>query len=397
MQSIYEFKKINSISSQQTMAVLKSGLSKNVLSGSRRAKKMKNNYLNTTNLTRFMCLTFFAYNLLACNKGADSFSLLPASSNFKASSSFTQKKIDILWVIDNSGSMQTSQANLAANFNSFINNFSTKGYDFHMGVVTTDSYFANHYNDNNRSKLRDGLWPNFSGVPIMDKNTPNLNSVFITNITQGTNGSGDERAFSSFRHALQNPLNAGFRRPGAYLSIIIVSDEDDTSHYDWANGISSYCYFYACNPSHTLYSIQYFTDFLNQLTNYVSGPKEYSVNAITVTDTACANAVGTYIGNRYMQLAAATGGIASSICANFNSTLDAIALNVISQASIFQLDRTPVIGTIQVSINGTSIPESSSNGWTYDATNNTIELHGSALPSEGDDIQVNFEPTSANT
>lgn len=332
----------------------------------------------------------------ACNKSADSFSLLGASSNFKASSSFTQKKIDILWVIDNSGSMASSQAALAANFNSFIASFSAKNYDFHMGVTTTDAYLAYHYNNNNLSKLKDGAGASHSGVFVMDRDTPNLSNVFITNVTQGISGSGDERAYSSFQHTLSNPLNAGFRRPGSILAIIIVSDEDDFSHYDWANGISSY--FFVGSYNHpSMFSIDYYVNYLDGLTGSTATLKNYSVNTISVNTTACATALGRAQSVRYQELAAATGGVSSSICDDFDATLDHISTEVIAQASIFQLDRVPVTGTIQVLVNGTQIPENAVNGWTYDAINNTIELHGTSQPSEGDDIQVNFEPTSANT
>ena len=45
---------------------------------------------------------------------------------------------DILWVIDNSGSMDQEQTSLRDNFASFSNNLVGSGMDFHIGVVTTD-------------------------------------------------------------------------------------------------------------------------------------------------------------------------------------------------------------------------------------------------------------------
>src|SRR5690606_21483555 len=46
--------------------------------------------------------------------------------------------VDILWVIDNSGSMGNEQADLADNFNLFIQDFITRGIDFKMAITTTD-------------------------------------------------------------------------------------------------------------------------------------------------------------------------------------------------------------------------------------------------------------------
>ena len=45
---------------------------------------------------------------------------------------------DILWVIDNSRSMEDEQALVAEGFVSFIQNVEESNADFHIGVVTTD-------------------------------------------------------------------------------------------------------------------------------------------------------------------------------------------------------------------------------------------------------------------
>ncbi len=47
-------------------------------------------------------------------------------------------KVNILFVVDNSGSMRVEQANLAANFTSFIEEFNPN-IKFTMGITTTDS------------------------------------------------------------------------------------------------------------------------------------------------------------------------------------------------------------------------------------------------------------------
>ncbi len=51
------------------------------------------------------------------------------------------RKVDILWVVDSSGSMAPKQARLAANFNGFINQLVTANppIDFHIAVTTTDT------------------------------------------------------------------------------------------------------------------------------------------------------------------------------------------------------------------------------------------------------------------
>ncbi|PRP95400.1 hypothetical protein ENSA5_39910 [Enhygromyxa salina] len=48
------------------------------------------------------------------------------------------KKVDVLLVIDNSGSMGEEQANLAANFGPFIEKLEDAGADYRIGITTTD-------------------------------------------------------------------------------------------------------------------------------------------------------------------------------------------------------------------------------------------------------------------
>lgn len=48
------------------------------------------------------------------------------------------KKVDVLLVLDNSGSMGEEQANLAANFGPFIQKLEEAGADYRIGVTTTD-------------------------------------------------------------------------------------------------------------------------------------------------------------------------------------------------------------------------------------------------------------------
>ena len=51
------------------------------------------------------------------------------------------RKVDILWVVDSSGSMAPKQARLASNFQGFINQLVTANppIDFHIAVTSTDT------------------------------------------------------------------------------------------------------------------------------------------------------------------------------------------------------------------------------------------------------------------
>lgn len=348
-----------------------------------------------TNIAKKLSLILMlSTGLVACDKGSTSFSLLSESQAFKQSSVLVPRKIDILWVIDNSGSMASSQTNLANNFSSFINNFSSKNYDFHMAITTTDAYLDYYYGTLTRSRFKEGSGTTHTGVYVMDPLTPNLSSVFTTNIKQGTNGSGDERAFSSFEAALKNTNNTGFLRPGSFLAVIVVSDEDDFSHLDYQNGTSGY-YFTENYNDPKMLPISYYTNYLDTLTNSTTSQRNYSVNAITILDSACLaqlNNSSQKISQRYQQIADQTGGSKISLCGDFASGLNILSNNILELASSFQLDREPYVESISVVVDGVVVPQNSANGWTYDATSNSINFHGSSIPSADSNVIINFDP-----
>ncbi|MBX9768590.1 MAG: hypothetical protein K2X47_15050 [Bdellovibrionales bacterium] len=337
-------------------------------------------------MLKIIFFTSFLVLLVGCGKNDPSYSLLPAQNIFSQSVSTLNNKIDILWVIDNSGSMAPTQTNLANNFNSFIQAFSQKNYDFHIGVTVTDAFRAVTQNSPNLARLRDGLGSTHSNVFVIDSSTPNINSVFITNMSQGISGSGDERAFQSFKTALSSPLNAGFRRPDAYLAIIIVSDEDDFS----ANVSGSIAENYNSTQIHTVAS---YVDYLDQL---VGASSKYSVSAIAVWDAACKaqSHASSRLGVRYGQIVDMTGGIKGSICSNFAATLDALQNHLAELSTQFVLNRVPIVASIQVIVNGMPVLPSSTNGWTYDPALNSVFFHGTMIPAQGAEIIVNFDPVT---
>lgn len=322
--------------------------------------------------------------LTACSKGAGSFSILADGDDYKQEAVFVPKKIDVLWVVDNSGSMASSQTNLANNFQSFINKFQAQGYDFHMAVTTSDAWEKQFNNNSLKSKIRDGNGSTHSGVFVMDQNTPNLANVFSINAKVGTNGNGDERVFESFKQTLLDVtgVNATFRRPEAYLAIIIVSDEEDFSAAS-----ASYTQSYA-----SAYPVQSYVDFL---TDYTDGGANFSVNTISVDTESCRSSLGgtdQKVSTRLPALADLTGGVKASLCGNFGTALDLISNNIIELSAVFKLTREPVVETINITINGVKINVDPVNGYTYDPATLTITFHGTSVPAANASVKIDYYP-----
>jgi hypothetical protein len=329
----------------------------------------------------------FLVSLVGCANDVPSFSLMSETNVFNQGT-VLNNKMDILWVIDNSGSMAPAQTNLANNFSSFISSFSSKGYDYRIGVTTSDAWGA-LFGNPNIARLKDGAGANHTGVFVINPSTPNILATFAINIAQGIAGLGDERAFQSFKTVLNSSLNNDFRRPEAYLSIIIVSDEDDFSH----NGSFSLNKNYNAAGLHT---VQSYVTYLDTLTQSSGATRKYSVSGIAVWDQACKNQshAAASIGVRYGQLVDATGGVKGSICANFATVLDEIQNKIAELSTQFFLNRLPIESSIVVYVNGISVPMNAINGWTYDAASNSVIFHGTAIPSQSSTVAVNFDPAT---
>lgn len=339
--------------------------------------------------------------LTGCDKGGSSFSVLSETSSYQQNTSFTPRKVDVMFVIDNSGSMSTSQNNLAVNFPSFINSFISKGYDFRIAVGTTDAFYGEQFLANgcslcnvNQTQFRSGVTP--TPVYIIDRSDYDLDlqsekdrliQEFTLNAKVGVKGSGDERAFSSIKALLGSPLNSNFRRADAFLAVIIVSDEEDFSqnNYDMNESYS--------NPE--LHPVVNYKNFLDTFTN--GQPSlDYSVSSISILDEACRSSLGSgrKIGNRYIELANLTGGTTNSLCAPFDQTLDNISATIQTQMlPVFQLSKKPIVNSIRVIIDDVLVPENTVDGWSYDAIANTITINGSTFkPTPNSKIIINFDP-----
>jgi hypothetical protein len=331
----------------------------------------------------------------SCVKGDPSFSLLGENTQLSISPQYevVPTKIDVLWVVENSDSMETSQQALIDNFSRFINRFITKQYDFRIGVTTPDAWLGKFIpGEEGRLRLKDGANGQHSGVFVIDRNTPNLSHVFMVNARQGILGHSDERPFQSVEEVLSFPGNSDFRRPDAFLAVIIISDEDDFSNNSIFNLENQY-------NDPRIIPISHYKNFFDNL----AGIGNYSINAVAIKDQNCLNQLNNgsgaarKIGVRYMQMAEATGGVVQSLCDDFGSSLEFISDTILTKNPVnlnFKLDREPRIETLQVLINGVAITQDPVNGWVYDPATMIVSLHGQAADQiqNGGQINIVFDP-----
>lgn len=341
---------------------------------------------------------------IGCGKDVPTFSVLPEENKFVGSNGTESiTKIDILWVIDNSGSMSTSQTNLRDNFTSFINKFIANNYDFQMAVTTTDAYKSYFY------PAYEAQYAQFkekdTGVRIITKDTPDPVGVFMSNVMQGTSGSGIERALASLEESITSPLNSGFIREDSFLAVIIVSDEDDFStlnSYSWGpNGETGAELDPFYNHSNII-PVSHYYDLLQSLKPGSATSSNFNVSAMAIWDDECRDDLndswpGRKIGRRYGELVDLTGGLKGDLCGDFANDLELMSDNILTAATEYPLDRTPKPETIIVSMDGEIVPKASENpgpttgGWTYNEVNNSITFSGDHFPQQGSIINVVFD------
>ena len=155
------------------------------------------------------------------------------------------RKVDFLFVIDNSGSMFSYQQELVANFPVFIDGIQSSldsVMSYQVGVVTTDTYNFNAPGCTGLSSLvvQTGGFdssmmtcgPYAEGFNFMTQED-DLASEFSCAAQVGTQGDGFERTMAAVEAAVQreegNPgqCNEGFIRDDALLVIVIITDEAD--------------------------------------------------------------------------------------------------------------------------------------------------------------------------
>lgn len=338
---------------------------------------------------------------------------LPPDVRVDAYTQQAASKIDVLWIVDNSGSMAPRQENLARNFGSFISEFTKNSVDYRIAVTTTDIF---------REAGR------FVGTPkIITPTTPNAATAFANNIKVGTNGSPYEVGLEAARLSLDLQKQANdalvmqcqaacpstngaqcrancetnttfpFLRRDAYLYLIFVTDEEDRSSQD----------------------VRFFYRYFETVKNVGN---DGMVTTAAIMGDVPSNACGATPGTRYKSLSDLTGGEVGSICdSNFSVTLGKLARNAVGLKRKFALQAKPNLQTLEVrlrypcnvpadqiascasvdraacmgapadSMNVVCTPKQGApDGWSYEAGGNLVFFEGESVPGLSAQIELQY-------
>jgi hypothetical protein len=279
--------------------------------------------------------------------------------------------VDILWVIDDSGSMVNERRRLVNNFNRFVQELVSLRVDFQMGVISIVS--------NDGGRLR-GM------TPIITNQTPDPRAVFETNTTFPATRSRWEQGLRMAQFALTPPNtnsgqpNAGFVRPNAALAVIVVTNEDDSSF----------------GP----------TEYYGRTFRGIKGKGNENLVSFSIiggpVPNGCippgeANLYGSLAepSFRYTEVATRTGGIVGSICdASFEQTLLRIAQALNTLKRVFPLTLVPIVPSIRVTVVdgavASPIPQNDVTGWQYRTDTNSIVFLGTYVPPPGSTVRIEY-------
>ncbi len=254
--------------------------------------------------------------------------------------------IDILWVIDTSGSMYRFDAQLMA------------GIGTMMGALPPTSWrLAMMSNDPSRAVL-ENQFPLVPGDDVLDA------EAMYSSMGRG----GREEGFDSvYEYMINNSYSATWMRPDAGLLVVFVSDEEEQSD-------------------------EHFTDTAEFIAWYRSqrGGSVFIASIVNhdPTESLCDFPPTTIdVGDRYMDATNALGGNIIDICAEDWSPGVADAAASVEPHEQWPLTHTAVGDSVRVFINGVLV-EPGYLTWTYSETDNTVHFH--TIPSGSSLVEIGY-------
>lgn len=311
-----------------------------------------------------------------------------------------QPKVDVLFVIDNSGSMSDDQERLSRNINRFVESFGENELiDFHIGVTSVwdsvtfkDKVKSYQMGELRRVKDRSGKeWP--ADAPRFVSRSKDYVKVVQQTLkigvedfyTQG--GPNFEELFTPVIGAFSAPMmtsaNKDFLRPDAHLVVILISDADDSSDI-------------TASELHA---------FLRTLKNDLDESRVSTYGVLArAADPESAKDPGLK-----------TSGIGRPVkVENFLRESQGVALHLLSEhygddlaeigreveartlRKTIELDALPELGTIEVRYGSQIIPQHEAFGWTYDSKRVAVVINGGVRlrPEAGAQVTVKFTPVA---
>jgi hypothetical protein len=288
-----------------------------------------------------------------------------------------QPKVDILFVVDRSGSMNSYQTNLSQNIDLFLNQLSYLDVDYQIGVLTSDGTLPIYVNYH--AKLQ-------GKVKIVTPSTPDALAQIKNNIMVGSLGDSREVFFSPIVKALSphylavGGVNQGFIREKAHLAIVFLTDAEEQSQN--------------ISPQDTF-------DFLVDLKKSKNKVLSYGIiiPSSYVGGSGCLRDAGEPLRFEEFLLKTINGGTKKNVMNICSQTFGNDLLRISKDLTRFlsgtiYLSQRPVLSTMSVYYNGIQLKSDFSNGWFYDPKINAVIIGNNVdldnYVGDGSGMKVNF-------
>ncbi|MCA9666933.1 MAG: VWA domain-containing protein [Myxococcales bacterium] len=291
---------------------------------------------------------------------------------------------DIIFVVDESGSMNDNRADIVNNANRFFAKAKAAGLDFRMGVAgmknpSKGAVLGKFCSNISSDPQDDGGQDRFLGA-----DEQSTFSACISNPPYFEGGAeyGLAHAYHAVKRHLPRAVNDPTKvRAGAELVLIIVTDEapqelKQGASYNDVPGFLRYSDYRSTSCS-LPFDLEAKTEaYLKPWFDLFSGRDDPQARtAVHVIGGTCKNACKAEVAYGYQALAQRFGGQVGDVCqANLGATLDLIIESIIAAASPRKLRERPVSASLIVEVNGVRIPRSRQKGVLYNVAANTLSF-----------------------
>jgi len=290
---------------------------------------------------------------------------------------------DIIWVIDESGSMSEEQQSVANNAVNFFNRAIAYGLDFRMGVVDVGIVNEGRYCTAQGQSGDYFLGPG---------NLAQFQQCVLAPWGGGYNEGGTEHGITQGYNAIVNhlPRQAGSPsriRPDATLVVIYVSDEraeelKESCGAGEGSGMAPVdpaCLWTVIGPTVQLLQGASSTGGIGKAHALIGPPP-----------SGCSTA--SQVGQGYLDIVQYMGGQVGSICqTDLGPTLQVIIEDIVASSSPVRLLHFPISLSLSVSKDGLPLPRSRVSGFDYRSSANTIVFIGQTFdPNHPSEVLVSY-------
>ncbi len=286
----------------------------------------------------------------------------------------TKLNANVLFVIDDSGSMSDDQDAVKQAISDFGTEFEKANLGFRAGIITTGDGIKNNSLSSNNGYSSYGYYYSNDTANNVLINSGIINDLELLKEKSivGICGSGIETGIYNSEYSLSV---GGLARETfgiddkSQMSIIIISDEP-SQYTDRSGGIEF-------DPKNNIFV-----------------KNNWKVHVVVSTDD---NGNIWFNPGQYDDLADATGGFVGNINnrdpkghLDFKDIMSKIASGISGDTIGIKLDKdSVVVSTISVKLNGSIINMSETNGWKYEESSNSIIIVGRKLTS-GDKLEITY-------